>query len=177
MTQAIKCSMNYRCSHQVASFGPKMVSEVISEHLILKNFLEGEQTRKCCWILQGIQNLQNFYIPPAGIPSLVWCDHVINESFPDVYPQSTTMQSDCIIVDWGYIRQNSSFIYSSHNTPHKKWNPCRQYRMNFQQYCSLGNIHADNSLKWAEVGDEARTELHKSLAMGDYCYPISKVGA
>ena len=41
MSQAIKCGMNYICFVRVqvvASFGPKMVVEVILEHLILKYF-------------------------------------------------------------------------------------------------------------------------------------------
>ena len=92
-------------------------------------------------------------ILPAKIPSLVWCDHVINEFFLMSTPQAI---SDCIIIAWGVdIRQN--FIYHM-ITPHKKWNSCRQYRMNSQQYCSLGIIHdgsAGNCLKWTEVGDEA----------------------
>ena len=53
------------------------------------------------------------------------------------------------------IRQNFAYHMI---TPHKKWNPRRQYRMKSQQYCSLDIIHdssAGNCLKWTEVGDEA----------------------
>ena len=83
----------------------------------------------------------------ARIPSLVWCDHEINEfNLPDVYPvyNYAIRSRNCrLVID---IRQNSSFIYLSHDhttQEKKKWNSCRQYRMNSQQYCSLG------SLNWA----------------------------
>ena len=97
-------------------------------------------------------------ILPARIPSLVWCDHVINEfclmSTP-TYNYAIRSHNYRLGVD---IRQNSPFIYLSHDhIPQEMEFMQAVYKMNSQQYCSLGNIHdgsADNSLKWVEVGDE-----------------------
>ena len=41
----------------------------------------------------------------ACIFSLMWCDYVINEFLPDVYPQPTTMQSD--LITFSYFNSNS----------------------------------------------------------------------
>ena len=51
-------------------------------------------------------------------------------------------------------------------TLHKRWNSCRQYRINSQQYCSLGNIHilldgsADDGLIPLSVGRGWRWSLN-----------------
>ena len=60
-------------------------------------------------------------------------------------------------------------------TPHKRWNSFRQYRMNSQQYCSLGNMDgsADNGLILLSVGRGWRWSLNWARQESGYGHGVA----